>query len=569
MKQNTLKRILWLCFFTVCSSSQLFTQNLSTLKEQQPISLHGSLSVSTAFNQIEGIDRRQPPVSYVISGNPVLRIYGVDLPFGFMFSNYQRNFSQPFNKFGVSPRYKEYTLHLGYRNINFSPFTLSGRTFFGVGLEGNPGLIRFGFVYGRFQKAVEELNNFLDGEMDRALLPSYKRMAYSIKMGIGNDDNYLDFIILKGKDDPLSLIGVDLKPEENAALGVSARMTLMKNLVFTGDFGTSVYTRDITEATVPIGVLNIPEFTSSLITPRITSQVGFAGMGKLTWTGKGYSLNATYRRIDPGYKTMGAFYFQTDVEQYLGGFALSSKDNQWMMKADLGWETDNIKENRLTQTSRTIGQAYASWQPKPNAGISVQYSNFGITQTPGLKSISDTTLLRNINQNLVIQPRYLIQGKQFSHLINGMFNYADLSDKSDETTSLTQVRSVTGQATYSLTWVQAALSLTGGYNQINSTLALGQTRSGGWILGLSKSLLNNSMQLSLNYTHQSNTFEGEAYGSTTRLMGSVQYRLQKNHQFRLQLYRLVNNSDQSALSKSFTESVLRITYTYRFNTLRK
>ena len=150
-----------------------------------------------------------------------------------------------------------------------------------------------------------------------------------------------------------------------------------------------------------------------------------------------------------------------------------------------------------------------------------------------------------------------------------MFNYADLSDKSDETTSLTQVRSVTGQATYSLTWVQAALSLTGGYNQINSTLALGQTRSGGWILGLSKSLLNNSMQLSLNYTHQSNTFEGEAYGSTTRLMGSVQYRLQKNHQFRLQLYRLVNNSDQSALSKSFTESVLRITYTYRFNTLRK
>lgn len=557
-----------LCVLVV-SVGQVFSQKADQIRQQDPISLSGTLSLTTAFTRTTGIDPRQPPVSYVLTGSPVLRIYGIDLPFGFLLSNYQRNFNQPFNKFGVSPTYKDYTLHLGYRNVSFSPFTLSGRTFCGAGIEATPGLLRLGFVYGRFQKAVEELSGSNEPGIADLAGPALRRTGYSVRLGVGTDQNYLDVILLKGRDDESSLPGTDIKAEENAAFGLSTRLILARNLTFTGDLGASVYTRDLAQDELLTGDYQLPVFFTRLISPRISSQIGFAGTGKLVWSGKGYTLDATYRRIDPGYKTMGAFYFQTDVEQYLGGITLQTANHQWMIRASAGLERDNIRENRMTQTTRSIGQVYAAWQPGPGGGISLQYSNFGITQTPGLKSISDTTLLRNINQNLVIQPRYLVRGSTFQHMFNGLINYADLSDRSDQVSVLTQMRSFTTQATYSLSWIPSGLTATAGFNRINSQIPAGETISQGIIMGLTQSLLQHTVQVNLSFTAQANQLDGQAYGHTHRLMASLQYRLESQHLFRIQIYRLVNESDQAAVSKSFNEAVLKLTYTYRFNTTRK
>ena len=76
-----------------------------------------------------------------------MKIYGVEIPFSLTVSEQERSFRQPFNQFGITPTYKWAKAHLGYSNLTWSPFTWSGQTVLGGGVELNPGKFRFGMRY--------------------------------------------------------------------------------------------------------------------------------------------------------------------------------------------------------------------------------------------------------------------------------------------------------------------------------------------------------------------------------------------------------------------------------------
>ena len=129
---------------------------------------------------------------------------------------------QPFNQFGISPHYRWAKLHLGYNDLFFSPYTLANHRFRGVGLELNPGKLRFGAAYGRFRKPIaQEVINAVPDE-DAYLLeepiPAFGRRAWSAKLGFGTERSFVDLILLRGEDRPESIDTVSdltFKPAEN------------------------------------------------------------------------------------------------------------------------------------------------------------------------------------------------------------------------------------------------------------------------------------------------------------------------------------------------------------------
>src|SRR5690606_3239673 len=150
--ESTLSRawkVMTLCCFLYV---QLTGQDLSRLGDEKPVRFSSGISLQTSFYSVNEIPYRRQPFNWSISGTPVLEVYGLSLPFSFYFSNQQLTFQQPFNQFGISPRYKWITTHLGYSSVRFSDYTMAGRRFLGAGVELNPGKLRFGLVYGRFQK---------------------------------------------------------------------------------------------------------------------------------------------------------------------------------------------------------------------------------------------------------------------------------------------------------------------------------------------------------------------------------------------------------------------------------
>ncbi|HEY4789268.1 MAG TPA: hypothetical protein VIH57_24630, partial [Bacteroidales bacterium] len=137
--------ILIFCFF----GAMLHAQNLEGIGKQKPVTLSGGITARAIFYGATGISDQRQPFSYLITGSPTISIYNsFTIPITFTFSEQERSVRQPFNQFGMSPYYKWITIHAGYRNINYSQFTLAGHTFLGGGVELTPGIFHFGFIYG-------------------------------------------------------------------------------------------------------------------------------------------------------------------------------------------------------------------------------------------------------------------------------------------------------------------------------------------------------------------------------------------------------------------------------------
>ena len=245
---NSKLKYLWILFFSFLFIN-VVGQDFDNLSEKKPVSLSGGLSLSNSFYGATNIPNRRAPYSYVINANANFRLYGVTIPFYFIYTDEQSSFSQPFNRFGLSPHYKWATLHLGYRNVSFSPFTLAGHTFLGAGIELNPGVLRFGAVYGKFQEAISEDTTGIPGnDLYQMPLPSYQRNGYAVKVGIGSEKNYFDLIFMKAQDDSTSIpyrpVKFDVNPAENTVLGISNKFTLFKRITWQNELAASVYTQD-------------------------------------------------------------------------------------------------------------------------------------------------------------------------------------------------------------------------------------------------------------------------------------------------------------------------------------
>lgn len=117
----SLSLFLLFLFFTIISKAQ----DVEHINLKKPVTFHGNLNFQLDYYSANGIPARQKEFSWIINGNPVLNVLGIDLPFTFLFSNFGNKYSQPFNQFGLSPRYKWITMHLGYRNLTYSNYTLA------------------------------------------------------------------------------------------------------------------------------------------------------------------------------------------------------------------------------------------------------------------------------------------------------------------------------------------------------------------------------------------------------------------------------------------------------------
>ena len=355
-------------------------ENLDDFSKRKFLELKGSFSISSNYYISSREYNQQNPFRYVLSGNPVLSIYGFDLPLSFTFANADFSVSGPgnFQRIGMSPYYKWIKIHAGYRNISFSPYTLNNHNFLGGGVELNPGKWRIGFMYGRFASANAE-----DTTASQALPPSYKRTGYSFKIGYGTPDNYVDISVLDAKDDPASIpdpVKSNITPAKNMAIGISTRQTIADRFIFELHLGASGYTEDITVAEVEASERDIPGFVSNIYQPYASTRLNYAGHTSLTYRQQAFSLKAEYMRIDPEYETMGSYYFNNDLERYTIAPAFSLWRGKVNVSGSFGLQRDNLLDNKAATTKRTIGSAnlqlapYSQctiWQLRNGTGIRV------------------------------------------------------------------------------------------------------------------------------------------------------------------------------------------------------
>ena len=527
----------------------------STRPAQPALTLTGEIDLTKSFSLMRGQEASSVQnTPWYLTGNLTLATRaGWIIPLQGVWSSPTNGYRQAYNAIGVSPHYKNWlTLHGGYRNLEFSPFTLAGYTVLGAGFELNPGLLRIGLMAGRFSKAVEPTAT----DPDR--VAAFQRMGYCAKIGVGNDRTYLDVILLNAADDVNSIRPdsvSDLTPAQNVVLGLSGRIRSNKKLTVELDAAGSAYTSDThaeplptTSADSRFDYVNYLNGFKKLIRVNSLTSIRTAVQASLNYRLKWADLRLRYKRVEPGYQSMGAYYMQTDIERITVAPSVRLFKNRLQFRGSVGWQHDNLTNQKRTRTERLIGSVSASYTSDNNLTLDLTVSNYGITQRAGYRPLNDTNRVAQNNRTLSGSVFKSWTGQNQLHNLNGSATYQELQDLNPFTADQNQSQNWNYTVSYALQNPAAGLDLNLSYNYARSRATELNFLFHGPTVSVQKKLFTNKLSalLLVSYLRNRQTLAGETQqGFALNTTFSLDYQLTPVHRLSVSGTDGVNRGAQS------------------------
>jgi hypothetical protein len=303
----------------------------------------------------------------------------------------------------------------------------------------------------------------------------------------------------------------------------------------------------------------------AVMPPNLSTQAYLAAESQLKYKHKLFSVGAKYKRIEPDYKSMGAYYFQTDVEQYTGNFSTRLFKGKLNLNTSAGVQKDNVAKKKLATTARNIFSMAANYQANQHFGIDLNYSNYGTAQKAGTRNLSDTAKINQINNSITLSPHYAFQKNNLNHTIFLVLGNQSLNDRNKFTSSHTQVNMQFANLMYSLINNASNTNYSAGINYNSSATEAGTIVLEGVSAGVGKSLLKeNKMNVDFNTSVNSSQYNGVGNGLTVNLTSSCGYVISKQHRLKANVVWLLNNSKNEAAGKSFNELTMMVQYNFSF-----
>jgi hypothetical protein len=568
---NSVKQFLFTAFLSLTVATSL-GQNLEAIGKAKPLKVNGGVSASQIFYAANGINNRRDPYSYFLTGNLNFSLYEFNVPLSFSLSNQNISVQQPFNQLSLHPTYKGVTAHVGFASMSFSPYTLNGHIFKGVGVDVNAmEKLKVSAMYGRLMRAVRP------DSTDSRNQPSFARYGYGTKVAYNSNGNFIEVIAFKAKDDVNSLPFVpeeqNVLPQENLVLSAAGGLTFFKSLQVKYEYANSAITSDTRAAKVDKN--NLYSHVGSLFTPRGTTAYYGAMKGAVNYNGDGFAIGAGYERIDPQYKTLGAYYFNNDLENITLNGAKSLFAGKVNLSASVGTQRDNLDKSKISTMRRTITSVNLAITPSPTLNINTSYSNFqtftnirsqfvDINQLTPYDNL-DTLNFTQVSQSANATINYTLKGTENKK--ENLFANLNVMKASDTQANVTQNSGSTFlnfNSGYSLNLVKQNITITPTFNLSNVQSSAANSVTLGPSLSVSKTALDKKLRLTVsgnaNRTYMESKFTNQVI--TVRTMAG--YVLQKKHNLNLSLVGLSRNTSSSSNVVRFKEFTGTLAYSYSF-----
>jgi hypothetical protein len=498
----------------------------------QAFTMSGNISVGTSFYQSYNRESRRSPLSYFITANPTLTIYGFDIPISLTYRDQQGSVSNPFNRLSFNPKYRWAALNIGKFTKSLSNYTLSGQVISGVAIDLDPGKFRFSLVRGNMENAFIQIDTLLN--MPEAI-PNYKRSAIGAKIGYGSSSNFIDFIAFKAKDDvnsiELSLENLkDNRPQENIVIGTAFGISPAKWLRFKTEISGSAHTanQESNDFLISEDVLDYRERYGSLLSINQSTKIQFAGSANLDFKFKKFGFGGEYERVDPLYKSLGALYFQEDYENYLVKINFSVLNGKMRFDSRVGIQRNNLNNLRAVTNTRRIIGANVTLVANQKFTIAARYNNFQTDRTPGIVAVNDSLRFARSTAGYGLTPRYMFGNKDRRSVITLGYNHQVLNDLLAEVEQDNGIANDVVNLSYSLSMIPSgtrlSFTLVGNRNIIKSI----ERNRLGLNLGFTKTMLDKKFNLNIGVGGFQNYLGGtsEGYSITSRL--GLRYRIDKS-----------------------------------------
>ena len=491
---------------------RLSAQNLTEISTKKGITFTGgSINANLIGYASTGIANRRDPFNYFLSGSVGIQVFGYSVPFSFSYSNTGKNFSQPFNQFVFSPEYKWVKTYIGTTSMTFSPYTLAGHVFSGAGVELSPKKWRIGVMVGRLRKAVQfNLQEPIESANNQSA--SFKRMGYALKLGYEGSKGALSGSILYAKDDENSVttipFGTNLTPQQNIAVNFKAKKTFFKKLSAEMEYAISVINNNtkVSSDTVLVG----SNFLGNLLPNNATRQSFDAFSGSLGYSFKKISIQLKYERIAPEYKSLGAYFFNNDMENITIAPTFQLANGKINVAANVGIQKNNLNQLKITQTQRFVSNLNVSFAPTDKINTSLTYSNFSNytrirpLNDPYLRVPTDSLNFFQISDNFDGNASYAFGSKEMPKSITLSASYQKAKDKNNGSTGDNLNEVYNGNFAFSQGITKEKIQISSGVNYfLNNNSGISSSFIGP-NLNVSKNFVKSGLQLACSNAYNAN-----------------------------------------------------------------
>jgi hypothetical protein len=502
----SVKTLFSLCFLLVFSRGMAqsvdgFWQDIKDrIESREYLKVSGNLQASLRWNNISGIQARTDPFAARLNAGILVDILGIQGPFSAAFSDGNTTYRLPAYAFyGFSPSYKWIQLHLGDRSMNFSPYTLNGHNFKGLGFELKPGNFYIGAMRGRLRR-----ERLADAGAIQNLDPIYRRSGSGLKLGFDDGKNLLAGILFHARDDESSITLPDsifLRPQENLVLELQGKKQLGDLFNVSFNLAHSALTRDRSAPLPPETGSGFNGSILGLFQPRSSTAYNQAYNFSLGFTPSFAQFNLRFEHLGAGYRSLGTLAFLNDTEQLSIGAATSLLNNKISLGVNFGLQRNGISERVTTDGTRLIGSLNLGIIFSERLSSSLSLSNFNYTLRQRVSTVPfvvvDSLVIVQSNFNVQLAGTYLLGANKSSTLsLAGAYQSANtISGDEVETTSENVFYS--GVASYSWNLEEKQLGLTASCVVNLTDFGLVQAAILSPSLALQKGLIENKWSIDL------------------------------------------------------------------------
>ncbi len=587
------RRIKLLCFVHLNKITCLFiplllfqfslsAQDLENISKQKPFQIHGGFGLNYTGTYTNDSNRIPMPNFWSANLNLNASLYGISIPFSAVLTNGKLSASNSFNRFGLSPHYKWITAHLGYRQYDYSPFTVTGQSFFGGGIELRPGFLRMGIFGGKLRNAYEvDSSNIFEQNIPGSYplnisteqgvnyysqKPSYLRKGWGAKLGFGKQSNFVDFIFFKGYDVSSSLKNensiLHLSPEENVVLGLNIFQRFAKHFTINVNGAASIYTMDAS-ADLISDVFPMKDFISKIISITTATELQWATEANFNVNYPNFSLNTAYKRIQPNFKSMGISSYLTDLNM----ISIQPSWSIWKQRIRFmnvfQYQSDNLNGYKQLTSKRTMLNSSVSMNLSNSFGVDFNFNFNSLAQEKSKPSIPDSIQASQKSNSITITPHYIFTTDKISNVTTLITSYTAMKNRmaNNQNNDIENLYATINNATILLS---SGWNFNSGVNFNSAKTSLNSLQSYGFIAGATKSVFKNSLTLTNSNTLLWNVLDGNPNGNTFSIDLSGAYNFLKSHSINLSINYLYSPANGVYNISDFNQTRVMLGYQYNF-----
>ncbi len=493
------------------SAGDQVKSSIKEIASGKAFKVNGGISANSVYYNSNQDFAGREPLTYFLQGNLNFSFLSWTMPLSYSYTNQGSNLGYDvpfkFNRLALNPRYKWVQGYIGDATMSFSPYTLNGHLFTGGGVELIPQdfPLKVSAMYGRLLKAVED-----NGQANT--IPSFNRMGGGLKLLWEKDSYSLGIIGFHASDDINSLDSVPdakgITPQENLVLSVQGKVKLWRSLELFAEYASSALTVDTranTEANPDFGLAAL--FFNNTSGTQHTSAIK---------TGMNITLQATtigvqYERVDPEYRTLGAYFFNNDFENITLNIGQQFFKGKLSVNANTGYQRDNLNNQKTTETGRFVGAVDINAQLSEKLSIQTNVSNFtsytnmrlnqftDINDLTDLDNGLDTLDYKQITKNAALNINYTLRSdKQQNQSISLNYNVNDVANKQGDIVRTGDGSILHNSAlVHTVSWEHSSISLTSTLNYTHNTIGFDEASMYGASVSASKSLLDGELNFNL------------------------------------------------------------------------